>query len=456
MNFPSRFSALMATAFIVAAAPCAYATEMQLFPPVVEGTVDTTCAPGARAPLTWDGQSNVACAQGVTIAGGNIALANGNITIANGDLGIGTLAPASQLANNSTNRLDYTGNGVSTTAINWTASAPGYLAGFENLSAGNYFNGLLVKTTDVSANSNILDLMSGGTSRFIVNGNGNVGIGITNPFTDLQVVGKAQIGTNTLDSFADSSVILQIMSADGTNGSMLFWQPGIAAGLIGTKANDPNFYITNDWSDPGIGAVDYSLTLTPSGYLGIKTANPIMPLDVQFDIDNAANYWGAGQIVTTGATNTNKRLVLGFDTTLNVGFIQPYINGTGYNNLLLDPAGGNVGIGNLNPSYSARRKRAGAVHRQLHNLGSQAQNQHRRHRLWPRRCDEAASRVLRLEKTGQGRGRPSRRLYRAGSQGGNPRTGQHRAGRDENRSGRIRQCHAGSGQGDTGTQVRER
>jgi Chaperone of endosialidase len=76
-----------------------------------------------------------------------------------------------------------------------------------------------------------------------------------------------------------------------------------------------------------------------------------MPLDVQFDIDNTTNYWSAGQIVTTGATDTNKRLVLGFDTTNNVGFIQPYINGTGYNNLLLDPAGGNVGIGNLNPSY---------------------------------------------------------------------------------------------------------
>src|ERR1700728_3658198 len=97
MNFPSRFSAMMTTAFIVAAAPFspAVAREIQLFPPVVEGTVDTTCSvTGARAPLTWDGQNNVVCAEGVTIAGGKI--------------GVGTVGPASQLANNSTNRLDYT------------------------------------------------------------------------------------------------------------------------------------------------------------------------------------------------------------------------------------------------------------------------------------------------------------------------------------------------------------
>ena len=177
MKFQSRFSVMMLATALITAATLAHtpvATEIQLFPPVVEGTVDTTCAPGARAPLTWDGQSNVACAEGVAIAGGNV-------TIANGKLGVGTVLPASQLANNSTNRLDYTGNGLSTTAINWTASAPGYVAGFENLSAGNYFNGLLVKTADVSGNSNILDLMSGGSSHFIVNGNGNVGINTTDP-----------------------------------------------------------------------------------------------------------------------------------------------------------------------------------------------------------------------------------------------------------------------------------
>jgi hypothetical protein len=56
------------------------------------------------------------------------------------------------------------------------------------------------------------------------------------------------------------------------------------------------------------------------------------------------------QITGSSATgNTNKTLWLGFDTTNNVGVVQAGIVGTGWNNLLLNPSGGNVGIGTTAP-----------------------------------------------------------------------------------------------------------
>jgi hypothetical protein len=56
--------------------PFAHANDIQMFPPIVEGSTDFTCPPmpGVRAPLTWDGQSNVTCAKGVTISGGMVGI----------------------------------------------------------------------------------------------------------------------------------------------------------------------------------------------------------------------------------------------------------------------------------------------------------------------------------------------------------------------------------------------
>jgi len=56
-----------------------------------------------------------------------------------------------------------------------------------------------------------------------------------------------------------------------------------------------------------------------------------------------------GQLLLKGATDANKRLAVGFDTTNNFGFIQAYINGTGTNNLIFNPQGGNHGFGTLAP-----------------------------------------------------------------------------------------------------------
>jgi hypothetical protein len=84
--------------------------------------------------------------------------------------------------------------------------------------------------------------------------------------------------------------------------------------------------------------------LTSTG-LGIGTSSPLTRLNPQADSTNP----DLGQLVISGATNANKRLSLGFQTTGNYGFVQSLIAGDNYYPLVLQPNGGNVGIGTSNP-----------------------------------------------------------------------------------------------------------
>jgi hypothetical protein len=86
--------------------------------------------------------------------------------------------------------------------------------------------------------------------------------------------------------------------------------------------------------------------INSSGSVGIGTTSPLALLNVQAD-NNDAN---SGQFVVSGATSSLKRLSIGFNTTSNYGFIQPYTALTGYNNLALVPNGGSVGIGTTSPT----------------------------------------------------------------------------------------------------------
>ena len=84
--------------------------------------------------------------------------------------------------------------------------------------------------------------------------------------------------------------------------------------------------------------------------VGIGTTSPYTKLSVVQDITTTAEFGSFGQFTLQGATNLNKILSFGFNTTSDVGFIQPMVNGTSYNNLLLNALGGNVLIGTTTDS----------------------------------------------------------------------------------------------------------
>ena len=77
-----------------------------------------------------------------------------------------------------------------------------------------------------------------------------------------------------------------------------------------------------------------------------------------FDTNNKLTLQGddsaspARQLVIRGNTDTTKRLNIGFDTTGNQATLQSYTAASTAGNLLLNPSGGNVGIGTTSPGHA--------------------------------------------------------------------------------------------------------
>lgn len=121
---------------------------------------------------------------------------------------------------------------------------------------------------------------------------------------------------------------------------------GIAGGqsVIGGTAAGNNLTISSTTNGTK-GSIIFgaaSLYDEVNNYLGIGTTTPNVKLQVAEDL---INYLGPGQIEITGASNENKRLILGLDTNLNIGYIQAGTAGVGYNHVVLQPGGANLGIG---------------------------------------------------------------------------------------------------------------
>jgi hypothetical protein len=88
--------------------------------------------------------------------------------------------------------------------------------------------------------------------------------------------------------------------------------------------------------------------ITTGGNAGIGTTSPIAKLNVQADA--SGTYMSdSGQIIISGATNSNKRLGIAIDTTNNVGILQGGLSGATTYPISLNPGGSNVGINTTSP-----------------------------------------------------------------------------------------------------------
>jgi len=135
--------------------------------------------------------------------------------------------------------------------------------------------------------------------------NGNVGIAKSNPAYKLDVTGDVNIsGTYRVNGVPIST---------GGSGSQTPWTSDIdAAGF----------------------------TLKNAGKIGIGTAAPGNLLHVAADV--------ARQLRLSGA-NPNNNVLIGYDVTNNTGVVEAFLAGAG-RPLILNPSGGNVGVGTSNPA----------------------------------------------------------------------------------------------------------
>ena len=93
--------------------------------------------------------------------------------------------------------------------------------------------------------------------------------------------------------------------------------------------------------------------------VGVGTSSPAAKVHIVKDGAVAADY-GLSQLFV-GGTDGNKRLAVAFDTTNNIGLIQAYVQGGAVQNLALQSAGGNVGIGATSPIDKLQISNAGDV-----------------------------------------------------------------------------------------------
>jgi hypothetical protein len=104
-----------------------------------------------------------------------------------GNVGIGTTSPSTLLSNSSVRNAAASGLSTSLKGLNIEVPAggnsQGYVASFANTqtASNNYNAGVLIEVGSTDTTTRLLSVESGGTNRFEVRGDGNLGIGTTSP-----------------------------------------------------------------------------------------------------------------------------------------------------------------------------------------------------------------------------------------------------------------------------------
>ncbi len=129
---------------------------------------------------------------GTLTAPTTIVQVGNTFSLTGGNVGIGTTAPASQLANTTANTIGTDFQGGSSGSLSWAASQSGYVGQFYNGDTQSGSNGVAIKINGTNPSATALDVSKGlqstaGTSLLMVKASGNVGIGITAPLTRLSI-----------------------------------------------------------------------------------------------------------------------------------------------------------------------------------------------------------------------------------------------------------------------------
>ena len=180
-----------------------------------------------------------------------------------------------------------------------------------------------------TTNSQPLILGTTNNERMRITSGGNIGIGTS---TILATYG----GYTTLELNGTTGGLLSLDS----NGSNKFQMYSNGSSVtLATIAAEPIILSTN---------ASEKMRITSTGNVGIGTSSPGVKLDVIGALNVTSD--STEQIVIKTLTNTNRQLLIGYNYTPNYSYIQSVHQGSSYTNLLLQPSGGQVGIGTTTPS----------------------------------------------------------------------------------------------------------
>ena len=190
-----------------------------------------------------------------------------------------------------------------------------------------------IKAEKLQSLGSKLNFLTGATptQRLTIDENGKVGIGTATPTLALQVVGSIAAVGGAVDYPAQVNSNAIFVGGAGT--------PDSGRIIIG-DASGWKYKISNR-----INSITTDLvTFDDRGMVGIGFTSPDSPLHVL----GAQNYGGVANsgIVTIGNANNSRQINLGVSDTNSAVYIEGWIPGSnGGSNLVLQPTGGNVGIG---------------------------------------------------------------------------------------------------------------
>jgi hypothetical protein len=188
-----------------------------------------------------------------------------------------------------------------------------------------------------STSSPDLRFISGSSVAATLTTSGNVGIGTTVPNYKLHVYD----GNAAIINTAANAVVYVGESTGANEYGYLLWDRTNNTFKLGTQ-NNPIVFGTssNDW-----------MRLTTSGNLGIGTTTPLCKLAVTgtSGAQDGSGTEGIFQITTGTGANTDDKLQFGIVDS-DYSWIQAVDPGTINRKLILNGAGGNVGVGKTNPS----------------------------------------------------------------------------------------------------------
>ena len=201
------------------------------------------------------------------------------------------------------------------------AGGASFLAFVDQGATGNSETGTIVFEVDAGAPANALKVSS----------TGRVGLRTATPVLDLQIT--------TGDTPAHR--------LEQTNAS------GFTAQTWDIAGNEANFFVRDVTGGSRLpfrirpGAPTSSIDISASGNVGVGTSSPNGKLQV---LSNSPDRNTNTQLILSDSVNNLKQLRMGWNNTTDYAYVQSTVFGVTANNLVLNEAGGNVGIGTTAPT----------------------------------------------------------------------------------------------------------